>query len=299
MDRFRTKQTGETYKIEFDFSTIATGLTISSAVVSAKVVSTGVDVTSTITTVASQTISGTSVYVLVKAGTDGTDYLITCKATASDGSIYELEGLMLVADVPLTAETATTGPGCVVRPILEPVSLAELKLHLRIDHSDEDELLKSILLTARETVENFTARALLTQTWDYCLNYWPDGDFIELPYGNLQSVTSVKYKDSDGTETTLTETTDYLVETNKEQKGRIVLPYGESWPSDTLYPSNPITIRFVCGWTKATDVPSSIKSALLLLAADSYNMREIHTDRQIYENKAVYNLLYNYKFWSA
>lgn len=299
MDRFRTKQTGETYKIEFDFSTIATGLTIASAVTTAKVVSTGVDVTDTITTAASQSISGTSVYVLVKAGTDGTDYLITCKATASDGSVYELEGLMLVADVPLTAETATTGPGCVVRPILEPVSLAELKLHLRIDHSDEDELLKLILLTARESVEKFTARALLTQTWDICLNEWPDEDFIELPYGNLQSVTSVKYKDSDGTETTLTETTDYLVETNKEQKGRIVLPYGVSWPSDTLYPSHPITIRFVCGWTKATDVPSSIKSALLLLAADSYNLREIHTDRQIYENKAVYNLLYNYKFWSC
>lgn len=298
MDRFRTKQTGESYYIEFDFSTIDSTLTISSAVVSAKVVSTGVDATATITTAASQSISGQSVFVLVKAGTDGTDYLITCVATASDGSVYELEGLMLVADVPLTAETATTGPGCVVRPILEPVSLAELKLHLRIDHSDEDELLKALLLTARERVEDFTARALLSQTWDICLNDWPDEDFIELPYGNLQSVTSVKYKDSDGTETTLVVTTDYLVETNKENRGRIVLPYGESWPSDTLYPSNPITIRFVCGWTKASDVPYSIKAAIKLLAADYYNMREIHTDRQIYENKAVYNLLYSYKLWS-
>jgi uncharacterized phiE125 gp8 family phage protein len=298
MDRFRTKQTGESYYIEFDFSTIASTLTISSAVVSAKVVSTGVDATATITTVASQSISGQSVFVWVKAGTDGTDYLITCKATASDGSVYELEGLMLVADVPLTAETATTGPGCVVRPILEPVSLAELKLHLRIDHSDEDELLNAVLLTARERVEDFTARALLTQTHDICLNEWPDGDYIELPYGNLQSVSSVKYKDCDGTETTLVVTTDYLVETNKENRGRIVLPYGESWPADTLYPSNPITIRFVCGWTKAADVPYSIKAAIKLLAADYYNMREIHTDRQIFENKAVYNLLYSYKLWS-
>jgi uncharacterized phiE125 gp8 family phage protein len=267
-------------------------------VTTAKIVSTGVDVTSTITTAASQSIVGQSVFVWVKAGTDGTDYLITCKATASDGSIYELEGLMLVADVPLTAETATTGPGCVVRPILEPVSLAELKLHLRIDHSDEDELLNAVLLTARERVEDFTGRALLTQTHDICLNDWPDGDYIELPYGNLQSVTSVKYKATDGTETTLTVTTDYLVETNKENRGRIVLPYGESWPSDTLYPSNPITIRFVCGWTKASDVPYSIKAAIKLLAADYYNMREIHTDRQIFENKAVYNLLYSYKLWS-
>lgn len=298
MDRFRTKQTGESYKIEFNFSTIASTLTISSAVVSAKVVSTGVDATATITTVASQSISGQSVFVLVKAGTDGTDYLITCKATASDGSVYELEGLMLVADVPLTAETATTGPGCIVRPILEPVSLAELKLHLRIDHSDEDEYLKAILLVARERVEDFTARALLTQTWRICLDLFPSGDFIELPYGNLQSVTSLKYKDSDGVETTIAETTEYLVETNGTDRGRIVLPYGESWPSFTAYPSQPISIVFVCGWTKATDVPSAIKAAILLLAADSYNLREIHTDRQIFENKAVYNLLYSYKLWS-
>ena len=87
MDRFRTKQTGETYQIEFDFSTIASTLTISSAVTTAKIVSTGVDVTSTITAPASQSIVGQSVFVWVKAGTDGTDYLITCKATASDGSI--------------------------------------------------------------------------------------------------------------------------------------------------------------------------------------------------------------------
>ncbi|OPZ41657.1 MAG: Phage gp6-like head-tail connector protein [Bacteroidetes bacterium ADurb.BinA104] len=205
---------------------------------------------------------------------------------------------MLVADVPLTAETATTGPGCVVRPTLEPVSLAEIKLHLRIDHSDEDEYLKAILIAAREYAETFTRRALLTQTHDICLQNWPDDDFIELPYGNLQSVTSVKYKDTDGTETTLVENTDYIVETNKENCGRVVLPYGVSWPSTVLYPSNPITVRFVCGWTKESDVPQTIKAAIKLICSDMYNLRETKTDRQIYENKAADNLLYSYKLWS-
>jgi uncharacterized phiE125 gp8 family phage protein len=129
-----------------------------------------------------------------------------------------------------------------------------------------------------------------------------DSDYIELPYGNLQSVTSVKYKDSEGTETTLTVTTDYLVETNKENRGRIVLPYGESWPSDTLFPSNPITIRFVCGWTKAADVPYSIKAAIKLLAADMYAYRGepiIGTLVTQYSRNtdAVHNLLYSYKLW--
>jgi len=68
---------------------------------------------------------------------------------------------------------------------------------------------------------------------------------------NVSETQSVKYKDSDGTETTMTVTTDYLWETNEDQIGRIVLPYEKSWPTDTLYPSKPITIKFVCGWTSA------------------------------------------------
>lgn len=139
----------------------------------------------------------------------------------------------------------------------------------------EDDLLTSLIQAAREHVENITRRALLTQTWYAYLDEFPaDLDFIRLPYGNLASVTSVKYKDSDGTETTMTVTTDYLVETNGEQCGRIVLPYGVSWPSVTLYPSNPITIEFVCGWTAAASIKASIIAALKLILADLWTNRE-------------------------
>jgi uncharacterized phiE125 gp8 family phage protein len=169
----------------------------------------------------------------------------------------------------------------------------------------EDSLLTEKLQSAIDDAEDFTGRQLLTATWKAYLDKFPvDKDYIELPFGNLQSVTSIKYKDSDGTETTLVENTDYLVETNVDatlggdQVGRIVLPYGVSWPSVELYPSNPITIEFVCGWKAAANVPSKIKSAILLGAADLYNCRETKTDRPIYENKAVENLLYAKKLWS-
>jgi len=205
MDRFRNKQTGESYYIEFDFTSVSSALIISSASVSAKIVSTGVDVTATITTVAKQLITSPVVYVWVTGGTDGVDYQITCKATASNGSVYELEGLMLVADVPLTAVTGT-GPGCVVKPIIEPLSLAEIKSHLRVDDTSDDEMLSTIIQVAREQVEDITRRALLTSTWDFVIQEWPIENYIKLPYGNLQSVTSVKWKNTDGVETTLTPT---------------------------------------------------------------------------------------------
>ncbi len=165
----------------------------------------------------------------------------------------------------------------------------------------EDDLLNADITGAREHVEDITRRALLTQTWDYFLDDWPSEDFIKLPFGNLQSfpaTQSVKWKDEDGTETTLTVTTDYLWETNGDQCGRVVLPYEGNWPTGTLYPSNPITIRFVCGWTTAALVPYRIKAAIRLLCADLYESRgEPVLGQTVIENKTVDRLLASCRLW--
>jgi len=128
--------------------------------------------------------------------------------------------------------------------------------------SGEDDLLGTILIAARRHVENVTGRQLMTATWDYSIQDWPDSNRIKLPFGNLVSVSSVKWKDSDGDETTLTVTDDYLVETNSGECGFVVLPYGISWPSGSLYPSNPITIQYVCGYASAALVPETLQVAI-------------------------------------
>jgi uncharacterized phiE125 gp8 family phage protein len=131
----------------------------------------------------------------------------------------------------------------------------------------DDEIARHIT-AAREAVEQETSRAILTQAWDMFIEAWPTCNYIDVPFGNLQNTTGVEpivsWKATDGTETTLTAGTDYLVETNGKQKGRIVLPYGYTWPTGARYPSNPIKIRFVCGWTSSALVPDQIKSAVLL-----------------------------------
>jgi uncharacterized phiE125 gp8 family phage protein len=137
----------------------------------------------------------------------------------------------------------------------------------------EDTLLTRLIESARSQAEAETWRALITQTWDAYLDAWPTKNYIALPFPPLQSVTSVSWKDTDGTETTLTVTTDYIVETNGTGYGRIVLPYGGTWPSGTMYPSNPIKIRFICGYGLAAAVPSGIKAAMLLMISDLYENR--------------------------
>jgi len=161
----------------------------------------------------------------------------------------------------------------IITPVAtEPVSLTEAKLHLRVTDTAEDDLISALITTAREYCEKFTGRSLAEQTVEYYLDRFPCADEINLPMPPLQSVTSVKYTDSDGIETTMP-TDAYLVDA---VAGRVVLPYYGVWPSFTPYTVNPVKIRYVAGYT--TDVPKSIKQAMLLLIGHWYMNREATGD---------------------
>ena len=188
----------------------------------------------------------------------------------------------------------------IIPPLIEPLSLAEIKMHLRCDTEDtvEDEALIDIGIAAREHIEDITRRHLLTQTWDFKLHNWPYGNSIKLPGGNLQTVLYVKWKNTFGNETTLIESTDYLIEQNWGKCGRIITPTGKTWPSEALYPVNPITIRFVSGWGTAKSVPYKIKAACKMICADLYEMRgEPVLGQTVTINKTVQNLLASSRLW--
>lgn len=158
---------------------------------------------------------------------------------------------------------------------VKPVSIYEAKSYLNLVSSftTDDVIIAQMLNAAYKEVETWTGRKLLTQTVTEYWDDWPDGDAFELPYGTLQSVTSVKYKDSDGTENTLS-TDDYIVET-AGKIGRVVLAYGETWPSTTLYPSKPIYITYVCGYgANSGHVPGPIKTVIKMLTTDAYENRD-------------------------
>jgi uncharacterized phiE125 gp8 family phage protein len=184
-------------------------------------------------------------------------------------------------------------------PDLEPVSLTELMTHLRIDEYDSDSGvdLQSIIESSREIVEDYTSRKLVTQTWNYYFNAFPCNNYFKIPFGNLQSVTYLKYTDSDGTVTTMDANKDYIVEKNGDQCGKIVLPYGVSWPSFTPYSSNPINIKFVCGWEYDSEgiysIPIKYKQAIKLICGDLYVNREgqILSGENYRVNNTVMNLL--------
>ena len=97
-DRFSNKQPYEAYYVEFDFTTDLEATTVFSATVTAIVVSTGADATVAITQSAKQMNKDRSVLVWVYAGTTGTEYKITCRIVATDGSQYEMDGILPVVE---------------------------------------------------------------------------------------------------------------------------------------------------------------------------------------------------------
>ena len=157
----------------------------------------------------------------------------------------------------------------------------------------EDDMLNELITAGRLSVENDTGRRIMSQTWDYCPKRWPDGDRIKLPFGNLTSVSYVKWKDTDGTETTLVENTDYVVVQNGTQCGFVGLLYGGSWPSGELYPHNPITIRYVCGWATQAEVPISVKQAVKRWCVNNYANRGDDVIGQTVSRDVTYQRLCN------
>lgn len=151
-------------------------------------------------------------------------------------------------------------------PASEPVTLAEAKLHLRVDGTTEDALISSLIVAARQGAEHLTDRALMTQTLELSLDGFPS--VIKLPRPPLVSVTSVKYVDQAGAEQTLV-STDYQLDAASEP-ARLMPAYGETWPT-TRNQVNAVTIRYQAGYTT---VPDQIKSWMLLRIGMLYANRE-------------------------
>ena len=85
-----------------------------------------------------------------------------------------------------------------VGPLIEPVTLAEAKAHLRLEQASEDPLIEGLIRAAREEVEKTTGQALIEQSWRLTLDDWPTSDVLFLNRTPVREVLSVTVFDTDG-----------------------------------------------------------------------------------------------------
>jgi len=130
---------------------------------------------------------------------------------------------------------------------------------------------------ARQYVETFTQRKLITQTWALKLNGFPCGDLV-LPFSPVSSVTSVTYVDTAGaTQTWPADATGYTTDlpTGPEAAPARVRPSYQVIYPQTRADINAVTVTFVAGYgAAASAVPAGIRSAMLLLIAHWDRNRE-------------------------
>lgn len=157
----------------------------------------------------------------------------------------------------------------VTPPATEPLTLAEAKAHLRVDGTDEDTLITALIIAARESIETWSRRQLLTATLKLSLDEFPCGDgVIRIPRPPLQSVSSIQYVDTAGDLQTLAAER-YQVDA-LGQPGRVAPAYGTHWPA-TRDQLNAVHVTFVAGYTSP---PQTSKHLARLLVGHFYANRE-------------------------
>jgi uncharacterized phiE125 gp8 family phage protein len=179
-------------------------------------------------------------------------------------------------------------------PEEEPIDLETAMNHLGItlDDRTQDAKINRSIAAARAYCENYLGRKLAPQTvemafggmsqpttaptyWQpLALNPWPDsGNVIELPFGPVSSVESVKYYDAAGDLQTM-DSADYVLADDT-----ISLASGASWPT-VAERRNAIQVRYIAGFTHPDDSPSpyplppDLHAAMLLMLGHYYENRE-------------------------
>jgi len=164
-------------------------------------------------------------------------------------------------------------PVRVMPPAETPVSLDEVKAHLKVEHTDDDTYLRALIQVVTDHLDGYSGilgRALVTQTWRMDLRRFPGDRELRLPLLPVQAISAINYWDALNADQTLA-TSAYSLHINSF--GPVILFSGGAlWPG--LYNrADAVRVTFVAGYGDAAAVPAPIKHAMLLMIGDLYANR--------------------------
>jgi uncharacterized phiE125 gp8 family phage protein len=160
-----------------------------------------------------------------------------------------------------------------VEPASEPITTAEAKAQLRVDFSDEDTYIDTLIASARKYCEAYCNRVFITQTWVQLEDKFTSP--IELRVNPVISLTSLKYYDTNESQQTITDDTDNFQKRFNRDVAKIYEGVVNDFPNVSTSWVEPIEITYVCGYGSASDVPDDIKHAIKLMVAHLYENRDM------------------------
>lgn len=155
-------------------------------------------------------------------------------------------------------------------PIAEPLALAEVKAHLRLDDGQEDVLLGALIRTARDFLEKETGLCLMTQGWRLYLDRWPADGIVRIAKTPVRAIESVTVYGGDGAPSQVS-LQDHLL----DAEGRPARLWLRHRP-EAGRALNGIEIEFSAGFGEAaTEVPDNLKRAMLTHIGQMFAFRGV------------------------
>lgn len=184
----------------------------------------------------------------------------------------------------------------VTPPTAEPLTLADVRAHLRIDDDDtsQDSTLGILIPAARRYAETYTGRSLMSQTWMAVADGFPgcyrllgapfsayapvnvlrhqqDEMVIKLMRGPVTAVNSIAYIDTNGALQTLDPST-YIFDSS-DLVQRIAPAFGSTWPAARMQMAS-VKITFAAGYANASAIPGTFMNWMLVRIATAFEHRE-------------------------
>jgi uncharacterized phiE125 gp8 family phage protein len=154
-------------------------------------------------------------------------------------------------------------------PAIEPVALADAKQWLKLETSDDDDVVGALITAARLMVEAQIRRMLITQTWRLIYDCWPNGRLIKIPLAPFQSLAAMRVFDANGAAQTVSASF-YYVDAAPDT-ARII--FGAPPPMPARAAAG-IEIDVVVGYGAIpASVPEPLRQAIRTLVTDWYENR--------------------------
>jgi hypothetical protein len=197
-------------------------------------------------------------------------------------------------------QPATTSGSVSLDFTLEPLTLAEAKLHLRLEIPDDDSLVATLIEAARLRAQALLRMTLLSTTYNWYQDQFPasangyynrlvrmmgpnpqwlpnGAAILYVPNPPLVSVASVQYWSPMGVYTTV-DPSIYFVSTGLGS--RIQPLIGHVWP--VVRPQiDGVAVQYTAGYPTADSIPASVKAACKLMVGHWYEHREEVIDGSI------------------
>lgn len=170
------------------------------------------------------------------------------------------------------------------------VSINEARRHCRIEDTASDDLVATYIEAAEQSLAT-VGRALKPAT--YALDiYWPDHRVLVMPMPPFRAFTAIRVRASDGTLTTVTDTSTYTLLVTSEGRGKVILPPWSGIGTITGLPQVQTSIEYTAGYDT---VPAALRTAIFLMVSSLFDNRSATALGNLYENPMLRKLAEPYQ----